>query len=273
VSELIRVKFGLESSFKYWSDNFKCFFDTIDVFFWLKSSLKWLLRKSFEHSNKIKQVGRVDNVGHVGNTHSDRVRSGWGYVKRLHVGLINGDSIDYNDKSGDDVPFIILKIVRLFLLISSKCLRKLYLSIHCLGYLVYLGLSCLSRLSCLSSSSCCRFGVRAIVVENGNKMCELVRVGGSIMRVLGNQQPTLQKQSAFKSARLFLLGIWQGKMIGVGARGIITKNFIHLGKCSINFMSVNASILPSSTYKSITSFVSKSSIILKLNILCQFTTV
>jgi hypothetical protein len=234
-----------------------------------------------------------------------------GYVKRLHVGLINGNSIDYNDKSGDDDPFIIFKRVRLLLLISSKCLRKLYLSIHCLGYLVYLVchvclvyLVCLVHLAhskmipkilikntvqlvclvclilrkffhfafCLAASSC-RFGVRAIVVENGNKMCELVRVGGSIMRVLGNQQPTLQKQSAFKSARLFLLGIWQGQMIGVGAWGIITKNFIQLGKCSINFMSVNASILPSSTYKSITSFVSKSSIISKLNILCQFTPV
>jgi hypothetical protein len=77
VSELIRVKFGLESSFKYWNDNFKCFFDTIEVFFGLESSLKWLLRKSFEHSNKIKQVGRVDNVGHVGNTHADHVRCGW----------------------------------------------------------------------------------------------------------------------------------------------------------------------------------------------------
>jgi hypothetical protein len=45
--------------------------------------------------------------------------------------------------------------------------------------------------------------------------------------------------------------------IGVVALGMVTQNFLHLGKCSINLMSVNASILPSSTHMSIKSFVSK----------------
>jgi hypothetical protein len=87
----------VDTSFKYSCDN-----------------LKWLLIKSFEHSIKIKQVGRVDNIGHIGNTHANCVKFGWGYVQRLHAGPINGDNINYNDKSGEEAPFIILKRFRSF---------------------------------------------------------------------------------------------------------------------------------------------------------------
>ncbi len=129
VFEKEKVIFGLKSSFKYRCDN-----------------LKWLLIKA----------GRIYHVGHVGHAnrvgHADHVGCGYGYIKRLHVGLINGDSIDYIDKSGDEVPFIILKRFRLLLLllISFKSLRKLYLSIHYLSYLVCLVCHvCLIRLVCL----------------------------------------------------------------------------------------------------------------------------
>ena len=125
---------GLESFFKYCCEN-----------------LKLLLRKPLEH---LKQIKQADGVGHADRVgHADHVGCGYGHVKRLHVGLINGDSIDYNDKSGDEVPFIILKSFRLLLfllLISFKCLRKLYLSIHYLSYLVCLACHvCLVRLVCL----------------------------------------------------------------------------------------------------------------------------
>ena len=78
------------------------------------------------------QVGHVKQVHQVNYVHLDDLDNGrCRNVKRLHVGPIN-DSINYNDKSGDQVPFIILK--RLRLLLSCKCLRKLY------------GLVCLDRL-------------------------------------------------------------------------------------------------------------------------------
>ena len=138
--EIIKVTFGQESSFKYCCEN-----------------LKWLLIKSFEHLNQIKQASRVDNVGqanpvshveqvqHVDNVHLDGLDNGRN-VNRLHVGLINGDSIDYNEESGDEVPFINLKRFRLLLLlISFKWLRKMYdlvchiVRLVCLARLVRLG--------------------------------------------------------------------------------------------------------------------------------------
>jgi hypothetical protein len=110
VYKLIEVNFGLKSSFKYF------IFGLESSFKYFCENLKLLMRKPFEHLNQIKQACHVYHVGHVG--HADRVGFGNdsnncgdnnnGNVNRLHVGLINGDSIDYNDESGDKVPFIIL---------------------------------------------------------------------------------------------------------------------------------------------------------------------
>jgi hypothetical protein len=52
-----------------------------------------------------KSQGRADRVGCTDRVgHADCVRSGYGYLMRLHVGLINGDRINYNDKSGEIKP-------------------------------------------------------------------------------------------------------------------------------------------------------------------------
>jgi hypothetical protein len=105
VFKLIEVNFGLNSYLKYFIFGLESFFR------YCCENLKLLMRKPLEHLKQIKQSGRVYHVGHVGHadcvSHADRVGCGYGYVKWLLVGLINGDSIDYNDKSGDKVLFII----------------------------------------------------------------------------------------------------------------------------------------------------------------------
>jgi hypothetical protein len=100
---MIKVIFGLESSFKY-----------------LCGNLKWKLIKSFKHLNQIKQAGYISHVGcadfighadhvscpdHVGSANCVSWANHVGHATWLHVGFINGNSIDYYDKSGKIKPF------------------------------------------------------------------------------------------------------------------------------------------------------------------------
>ena len=224
------------------------------------------------------------------------VSSSFGNINRLHV----SDGMDYNDKSGEIKPFIVIanlfkqslvslfclgdkvpfKILKIIRLLSFKCLRKLY-RLFCLYRLVRLVcLVHLFRPACLVSSCLalkkffcltlrkfyhltCRlaappyhFGVRtikhevrlliacaeyarelrAIKWENKN-VCELVRVGLEVVSVL--------------SRRLV-------RVIGVGAWVL----------CEV-LVIINTFISSSSAPMSVTSIVSKPSIIYQLNIICQ----
>jgi hypothetical protein len=154
---------------------------------------------------------------------------------------------------------LIINAVRLICLVCL-ILRKFY------------NLAC--RLAALSY----QLESRALKCENKNKLCEPVCVGGGMMsgRGLGNQQPILQKQSAFISARLFLLGIWKWvlsrrlvRVIGMGSWGKVTEKLQQIGKRFVKLVIINTFILSSSTRMSITSIVSKPSIIYQLNIIRQ----
>ncbi len=92
------------------------------------------MTESFKHFNQIIQAGRIYNVGNTHALHHIQRQGHGQHVDNVNlygldsggnVGLINGNSINYNDKSGDKNPFIILKRLTLLLLISFKYLRKL----------------------------------------------------------------------------------------------------------------------------------------------------
>jgi len=329
-----KVISGLESSFKCFCGNIKFFFDIIEVSCGLESSfkyccdnLKWLLIKSFEEMNTIKQVGRVDNVGHADPVgHVDWVQhdnivhldNNGGNVNRLHVGLINGDSIDYNDKPGDEVPFIILKKFRLLLrllLLSFKCLRKLngffcldhFLCLVCLASLdlskmipIILNITivqlvcmfCLIlmkfyHLTCCLAAPPYHFGVRAIKYEvrlliacakYSRKGLEVVLVlSRRLMQMIGVRAWILcggwgmENKNVRELVRVGLevvlvLSRMLVRVIGVGK---VTEKIRRIGKQLVKFVIINTFISSSSARMSITSIVSKPSIIYQLNIIRQ----
>ncbi len=61
------------------------------------------------HISNADHVGLADHIGladYVGLAdHVGRVGDGYRYAHRFHVGLVNGDSINYYDKSGEIKPF------------------------------------------------------------------------------------------------------------------------------------------------------------------------
>jgi hypothetical protein len=106
----------------------------------------------------------------------------------------------------------LIRLVCLLHLAHSKMIPKiLIINAVRLICLVCLILRKLYNLACRLAALSYQLESRALKCENKNKLCEPVCVGGGVMsgRGLGNQQPILQKQSAFISARLFLLGIWK----------------------------------------------------------------
>jgi hypothetical protein len=160
------------------------------------------------------------------------------------------------------------------------------------------------NLACRLAALSYQFELRTLKCENKNKPCEPVYVGGGVMsgHGLGNQQPTLQKQRAFISVRLFLMGVWkwvmsrrlvrvigveawvlfgvlgqklrQGisklrQMISVWDWGKVTEKLRRIGKQFIKLVIIGTFISSSSTRMSITSIVSKPSIFYQLNIIRQ----
>ena len=194
--------------------------------------------KNIKHKHQAQHVDHdhVNHAQHVDHVqHDNHVQHG----QNVNHGFPTDDIINCFNKSGDKVPFSVLKIFRLMLLFLlllsgsiSLCIdlslqrefKKSYLSqyvykmLH--GWIMKYALKMVRAIKSVNGKR---------VLGMGKNMCEVVCVVG---------------------------WVW----------GMVTKKIFRLGKCFESF--VNTSIFSGSSRMSKASLVSKPSIISKLNLVC-----